>query len=161
MVKVFAAAAVLTAAAAFVQPAAATEPTRADFTASGTVTLAAGTLCSFPIVLTGAQEWTTTTFFDGGGVITSRITTGTEQDTFSANDKTLVGDQYHFNFISRFEDGVRVTRYSEALAEQVHLPDGGVFVIAGRVLAVSDEPVLSVDAGNSGNNLAAFCSALS
>jgi len=53
---------------------------------------------------------TATTFFDDDGVIVRRITHGSELDTFSANGMTLVGDPYHFSFISQFENGVRIER---------------------------------------------------
>jgi hypothetical protein len=76
------------------------------------VTIGAGELCGFPIVLQAEQEWTTTTFFDEAGNRTRPITHGTEQDTFSANGKTLVGERYAFNFMAEFGNDVRVASYS-------------------------------------------------
>ena len=157
LAAVFAAAAVLT------QPAGAVPPTRTDFSFAGSFPLAAGTLCSFPIDVAWAQEGTTTTFFNDDGAVSKRITHGTEQDTFSANGQTLVGDRYEFTFISEFENDVRVNYHEDGIAERVHLPDGEVFIVAGRVDLLSSGGgfVISVDSGNSGNNLAAFCAALS
>jgi len=149
------------AAAALAQSATAVPPTRADFNTTSSSTLAAGTLCSFPIALESTQTFKTTTFFDDNGVIKQRITQGTEQDTFSANGTTLQGDPYSFIFVSDFVDGVRVSREGMGVAELVHLPDGGVFVVAGRVDALSGAPIFTVDSGNSGTNLDAFCAALS
>jgi hypothetical protein len=143
-----------------VQSAAAVPPTTTHHSVSGSVTLAAGTVCSFPVVLDGVQDYTVTTFFDQEGNVTQRLTSGTEQDTLSANGKTLVGDPYHFNFNSQFENGVRVSYTGTGIAEMVHLPDGSLFIIAGRV-DVTGAVVFSVDSGNSGNNVAAFCAALS
>ena len=156
----------LAAAAAFAQPAGAVPPTRIDSASSGSLTLDAGTLCSFPVDLGVTQQRTTTEFFNGEGVLTKRIAEGTERDTFSANGKTLVGDTYHFTFVSEFENGVLVNYHAYGVAERVPLPGGGVFIVAGRFdvlafLAGGGGFILSVDSGNSGNNLAAFCAALS
>jgi hypothetical protein len=156
-----AAAAVIAAAAALAQAATAIPPTTADSSEVGSLTLDAGTLCSFPIVLDYTQDRTITTFYGSDGVITKRITTGTEQDTFTANGKTVVGDPYHFTVLAEFENGVRVSRYWTGNAERVHLPDDGIFILAGRTLIPPSGLVVTVDSGNAGNNLAAFCAALS
>ena len=163
LVKLLAPAAALAIAAALVQTAAAAPPTRTDFASSSSFTLAAGTLCSFPVEFSATQEGTVTQFFDADGVLSKRISTGTEQDTFSANGRTLVGDRYSFTFVSEYESGVRVTWYGTGVAERVKLPDGTTFIVAGRsdVLAGGGGIILSVDSGNSGNNLEAFCAALS
>ena len=95
IVRLLAPAAVLAAAAVLVQSAAAVPPTRTDFAGSGDFPLAAGTLCSFSIDVHFAQEGTITQFFDDDGALIKRIVEGTEQDTFNANGKTLVGDPYH------------------------------------------------------------------
>jgi hypothetical protein len=156
-------AAVLAAVAVFAQPAAAVPPTRTDFAGAGNFPLAAGTLCSFSIDVNYTQEGTTTTFYDDGGAMSRRISHGTEQDTFSANGQTLVGDRYELTFISEFENGVLVAYHGDGILERVHLPDGGIFIVAGRVdvLSAGGGFIVSVDSGNSGNNLAAFCDALS
>jgi hypothetical protein len=163
VLKLIAPAAVLAAAAALAQPAAAMPPTRTDFGGSGAFPLAAGTLCSFSIDVHFAQEGTVTRFFDDDGALIKQIVAGREQDTFSANGKTLVGDAYHFTFVSEFENGVRVDYHENGIAERVPLPNGGVFIVAGRVdlLASGSGFVITVDSGNSGNNLEAFCAALS
>ena len=94
IVTLLASAAVLAAAAMLARPAAAAPPTRIDFASSGSFTLDAGALCSFPIDVGFAQQGTTTGFFDGDGILTKRITVGTEQDTFSANgvDAAVIND---------------------------------------------------------------------
>jgi hypothetical protein len=161
IVTFLALAAVLVAAGALARSAAAEPPTSTEYSFAGSLTLDAGSLCSFPIDVTYAQEGTTRLFTDAEGVLTKRITQGTELDTFSANGKTLVGDAYHVTFIAEYENGVRVDWHEYGTLERVHLPDGGVFIIAGRVHLTAGGFIISVDSGNSGNNLDAFCAALS
>src|SRR5262245_427286 len=143
----------LAARTAFAQSALAAPPTSAHFTTTGDRTVPAGTLGAYPIEFGATQHFTTTTFYDNSGVISMRITEGFEQDTFSANGKVLLGDPYHFTFRSEFENGVRVSRDGMGVAELVHLPEGGTFVVAGRVDALSSAPIFTVDTGNSGTNV--------
>ena len=63
---------------------------------------------------------------------------GVEQDTFFANGKTLVGDPYHFQGSNEFENGVIVSATLVGVFERVHLPDGGVFVVARATRAMFD-----------------------
>jgi hypothetical protein len=132
-------------------------------TASGSVTIPAGALCSFAIGLDGTQTFNSTTFYDQNGLISKRITQGTEQDTFTANGKTLQGDPYPFTFIHDFVDGVPTSVYGIGVAERVPLPGGGEYVVAGRIDLTSTPPapIMTVDSGNSGTNLDAFSAALS
>ena len=159
--KVFVLAAALAAAAVLIQSAAAVPPTTTQFGSSGSFQLAAGTLCSFAIDVSYTQQGTATTFYDNQGAVSRRINDGTEQDTFSANGKTLAGDTYHFMYMAVFENGVRVSRYASGIEERVNLPDGSVFIVTGRVDTNAGGFFITVDTGNSGNNLDAFCAALS
>jgi hypothetical protein len=138
-------------------------PTTTVVTTSGSATIPAGALCSFPILLEGTQTYTQTVFYDQNGVITERNIHGFEQDTFTANGKTLQGDPYPFNFFHDYVDGAQVTSYGTGIAERVPLPDGSVYIVAGRedFSTLPPAPILFVDSGNSGNNLDAFCAALS
>lgn len=114
-----------------------------------------------PISWSGTQEFTLTTFYETDGTtVAMRIAQGTEQDTFSANGKTLVGDPYHFTFQSVFENGVRVARYEYGNVERVPLPNGGTFIVIGHE-SLPGLNLFTVDSGNDGNNVAAFCAALS
>jgi len=106
--------------------------TTATLNVSGIV-VSAGTLCPFDVTLDATQSSTQTTFYDSSGLISRRITTGVEQDTYSANGKTLIGDPYHFNFIGDFVDGVRVDAHSTGIVQKVPLPGGGLFIVAGRL----------------------------
>ena len=139
-------------------------PTAERFARSwASVTVNAGVLCDFPVLWDGTQEWTTTTFYENDGTTVAKtISEGTEQDTFHANGKTLVGDKYHFMFQDLYENGERVALYANGNAERVHLPSGDVFITTGRVLVTSTPAsIFFVDSGNNANNLAAFCAALS
>jgi hypothetical protein len=138
-------------------------PTAEHFQRSWSFTLDAGFLCDFPIVWDGTQEWTTRTFYEpDGATVAMTISEGTEQDTFSANGKTLVGDEYHFMFQDLYENGERVALYANGNAERVPLPSGAVFITTGRVLVGSTPAnIFFVDSGNDANNIAAFCAALS
>jgi hypothetical protein len=151
----------LLAAAVFAQSAGAIPPTSEDVNFTGTTALAAGELCSFPIEFDAATYGRITTFYDSDGAVVKRVGHEVEQDSFSANGKTLVGEPYPYEFIAEFENGVRVSRYFQGIAERVNLPDGGVFIIAGRVYFNHPGTILTVDSGNSGNNADAFCEALS
>ena len=137
-------------------------PTMVYVTATGSATIPAGDLCTFAIQIDGTQTYKRTTFYDNNGVITKRIVEGTEQDTFTANGKTLVGDPYPFMFVHDFVDGVQVSYYGIGVAERVPLPSGGAYVVAGRIDLISTPPapIMTVDSGNSGTNLDAFCAAL-
>jgi len=138
-------------------------PTSSQHTATGSVTLPAGTLCSFSIQLDGTQTWTSTQFFDQNGTLTTDTARGFEQDTFSANGKTLVGDPYPFTFVYNFADGALISDYGIGVAERVPLPNGGSYIVAGRINLLETPPqlIMTVDSGNSGINLDAFCAALS
>jgi len=156
--------ALLVASAVFASVALATPPTTTAFNISGSVTIPAGALCSFPILLEGTRTGTVTLFYDQNGVISERNIHGFEQDTFTANGKTLQGDPYPFNLFHDYVDGVPVTSYGTGVAERVPLPDGSVYIVAGRedfLTIPAGAPILFVDSGNSGNNLDAFCAALS
>jgi hypothetical protein len=108
----------LVASAVFASGAMAAPPTTVYVTASGSVTIPAGALCNFPIELEGTQTFKSTTFYDNNGAITERNTHGFEQDTFSANGKTLQGEPYPFNFFRDFVDGVSVSFYGIGVAER-------------------------------------------
>jgi hypothetical protein len=156
--------AVVAAAVVFAQAASAMAPTTttATLNVSGIV-VSAGTLCPFDVTLDATQSSTQTTFYDSSGLISRRITTGVEQDTYSANGKTLIGDPYHFNFIGDFVDGVRVDAHSTGIVQKVPLPGGGLFIVAGRLDTFNNIGglALTVDSGNDGNKIDAFCTALS
>ena len=162
--KLGAVAAVIACAAVGVQSAAADTLTKETFTFTSTVTLTAGQLCAFPIEVTGTSTRTFTTHFDADGSMRFRHVRGEERDTFSANGKTLVGELYQFNIHREWENGVQVAAKDVGLFEKVKLPDGGTFIVAGQLDLLANGPVnfiATVDHGNPGNKIDAFCAALS
>ena len=160
--KLGAVGAAIVCAAVVVQSAAAVPPTRDTASFAGTSTVLAGEMCDFPIVVEATGARTRTTFFNSDGSIRGRAVHGVEQDTFLANGKSLVGDQYHWQGSNEFENGVIVSATLVGVFTRVHLPDGGVFVVAGTLdIFQPDTGFFTVDKGNSGNNFDAFCAALS
>jgi hypothetical protein len=147
----------------FASAAGAAPPIKTSFQgATGSSTLSG--VCSFDVhvdsVLTGFEI----DFFDGAGNQVKAQIHQVEQDTFSANGKTLTGLPFTFNLdIPLDSDGNPTAAISTGIVEKVPLPDGSLFVSAGYVNFL-DHPgasfLLSPDRGNNGN-VAAFCAALS
>lgn len=139
----------------------AAEPTRTrviDFTGTGVLT----DLCAFPVTVTGVSNGAVTDFYDANGNITRTQIRSSEQDTFSANGKTLVGVPYSFSVEWLYDSTGQVVQQNAAgIIEKVPLPDGTMFISAGRItLTGSEEPFLLVpEVGRSGD-IAALCSAL-
>jgi hypothetical protein len=121
-------------------------------------------VCPFDVTVTSAIYITETDFFDQDGNLTMIHMFGDEQDTFTANGKELVGMPFEAHAKLYFgKDGSLTQIIGVGIMEKVPLPDGSIFVSAGRVdfLAHPDGTyVLTPDKGNSGN-IAAFCAALS
>jgi hypothetical protein len=121
-------------------------------------------LCSFPITVVESIDVTETDFVNASGAITRLHAHVMEQDTFNANGKTLIGEPYTANIDVRFDNSGNVTQsYGEGVFEIVPLPDGSIFITAGRVnFAARGFPpiVLILDHGAT-VNLAGFCAALS
>jgi hypothetical protein len=121
-------------------------------------------VCAFPINVDSTISGTETDYVDHSGALTRIFIHQVEQDTFTANGKTLVGTPYTVNTEILFDSNGNVTHvYASGLFETIPLPDGSLFVSAGRADFTQHPGVgflLSPDMGNSGN-LAAFCAALS
>jgi hypothetical protein len=121
-------------------------------------------VCSFPITVDYTMSETDRFFSDSNGVLTRASATVKEQDTFSANGKSLAGLPYTVNLMAFFDSSGNITQeYADGVIERVPLPDGSVFQSAGRVnFSAQGFPDFTVtpDAGKA-RNLAAFCSALS
>ena len=156
---------VLTAAAAFaaLAPAAAgNPPERVTGTVSGSTVMT--DVCSFPVTVDFAGVFSELRFYDQSGALTRIEGHQTEQDTFSANGISITGLPYNFNYQFLFDSNGDLTHlYATGLVERIVLPNGTLFLSAGRVDFV-DHPnetfLLTPDRGRSGN-LEAFCAALS
>ena len=145
--------------AVLAQPAAAVEPTTEPI--DETNTFVVEDICSFPVTLTATIVGTATTFYDQSGAVTRIQIHLVEQDVFSANGESLTGLPYTFNIRVLFEDGEVTHAYASGLVSRVPLPDGTVFLSAGRldIHAHPGEFLIVPDVGRSGD-VAAFCAAL-
>jgi hypothetical protein len=150
----------LSATGVLAQPAAAIEPTRIPL--EDTVTSVVEDICSFPVTITSTLVGTETTFYDQSGAVTRIQLHVVEQDVFSANGESLTSLPYTFNIQVLIEDGVETHVYASGVVARVPLPDGTVFLSAGRVDFVAhpgSEFRIVPDVGRSGD-VAAFCAAL-
>jgi hypothetical protein len=141
-------------------PAAAVEPTRVPI--DDTDTFVVEDICDFPVTITATLVGTETTFYDQSGEVTRIQIHVVEQDVFTANGETLTGLPYTFNLQVLFEDGEVTHVYASGVVARVPLPDGTVFLSAGRLDFVAHpgaEFRIVPDVGRSGD-VAAFCAAL-
>ena len=141
----------------------AAEPTKTSFS----VTDVSGTLtgvCSFDVAVSSDISGFEIDYTDQSGVLTRAYIHNVEQDTFSANGKSITGEPYTFTLEVLFDSTGSVTHvYASGLTERLVLPSGTLFLSAGRVDFVQHPGVgflLSPDVGNPGD-VAAFCAALS
>jgi len=147
----------------FALSALADRPTRipfTDVTVSGVLT----DVCAFPVNVDATISGTETDYVDQSGTVTRIFIHSVEQDTFTANGRTLMGTPFTFNVEVLFDSNGNVTHiFASGLVETIPLPDGSLFVSAGR-LDFTQHPgvqfLLSPDMGHTGD-LAAFCAALS
>jgi hypothetical protein len=120
-------------------------------------------VCSFDVNVASVVSGFEIDFFDQAGTQVKAQIHQVEQDTFTANGKTLTGLPFTFNLdIPLDSDGNPTAVVATGVAEKIPLPDGTLFVSAGYVDFL-DHPgvsfILSPDRGNPGN-VAAFCAAL-
>ena len=121
-------------------------------------------LCTSPVTLTFAlTNETEIDFSDQSGNLTAIHLKFFEQDTFvGPTGDTLVGEPYTGEVQILFDGNGNITNiYGDGTLEKVQLPDGGLFVSAGRVdfVARGVPFVFTPDTGHSGN-VAGFCAAL-
>jgi hypothetical protein len=131
-----------------------------EFTNTGTLT----GVCPFDITVESTVSGTGEDFFDKTGALIREHDTIVEQDTFSANGKSLTGIPFTFNLQFVVDSSGDLTHvYATGVAERVPLPDGSFFISAGRLdFAAHGFPdfILTPDQGGT-VNLAGFCAALS
>jgi hypothetical protein len=150
----------LSATGVLAHPAAAVEPTREPIDITDTFVVE--DICSFPVTITATLVGTETTFYDQSGAVTRVQIHVVEQDVFTANGETLTGLPYTFNIQILFEDGEEAHVYASGIVARVPLPDGTVFLSAGRLDFAAhpgSEFRIVPDVGRSGD-VAAFCAAL-
>jgi hypothetical protein len=156
-------AAALVGAAALASTAAAGQPVKTSFSNVPFSSTMSG-VCSFDVNVDSVVSGFEIDYFDAAGNITKADIHETEQDTFTANGKTLTGLPYTFNLRVAFDSSGNPTSIvATGVVATVPLPDGSVFHSAGQVDFL-DHPgatfLLSPDKGNPGN-VAGFCAALS
>jgi hypothetical protein len=121
-------------------------------------------VCPFPVTVEGDSPGTERDYFDQSGALTRIEVHATEQDTFTANGKSLTGETYTFNIRILFDSTGAITQFVFAgVVERVVLPDGSLFLAAGLVDFAAHgfpEALIAPDRGTSGN-VEGFCAALS
>jgi hypothetical protein len=148
-------------AAIFASPVAATAPAKYSFSFSFTDVLT--DICSFPITLDSTVNVTEIDYFDQSGTTLIRWDWhGEQHDTYTANGKTLVGLPYHYHLQTLLDSNGNMTyQFGDGEFEKIRLPDGSLFIAAGRADFVARGAlfILSPDKGNPGN-VVGFCAAL-
>lgn len=147
----------------FVSTAVAGPPEKSEFSNVAFSNVLSG-VCPFDVNVQSVVSGFEIDYFDGAGNIVRAQIHQVEQDTFTANGKTLTGIPFTFNLDIRLDSTGDVTSaVATGLVEKIVLPDGSLFVSAGWV-DFADHPgvgfILSPDRGNPGN-VAGFCAALS
>ncbi len=154
--------AVAVGAAIFASSAAADKPRRTEFTGLTFSSVLTG-VCSFPVTVDSTVSGFEIDHVDKSGAVRVFVHQ-VEQDTFTANGKMLVGLPFTINAEILFDSSGNVTNlFSNGVFEKILLPDGSLFVSAGRADFAQHPGVsflLSPDKGNPGN-VAGFCAALS
>ena len=147
----------------FALSALADRPTRTEFTGL-TFSSVLTDVCAFPVNVDSTISGFEIDYRDQSGALTHIFVHQVEQDTFTANGRTLVGTPFTTEVHVLFDSGGSVIHvYGTGLFETIPLPDGSVFVSAGRADFTQHPGVgflLSPDMGNPGN-VAGFCAALS
>jgi len=147
----------------FALSAVADRPTRIPFEGA-TFSNVLTDVCAFPVNVDSIASGFEIDYRDQSGALTRIFVHQVEQDTFTANGRTLVGTPFTFNTQILFDSNGNITHiYANGLFETIQLPDGSLFVSAGRADFTQHPGVgflLSPDMGNPGN-LAGFCAALS
>lgn len=120
--------------------------------------------CPFSITVDSTMTETDRFFSDQNGVLIRASANVDEQDSFSANGKSLAGDPYTVNLQAFFDSSGNITEeYGNGVIERVQLPDGTVFQSDGRVDfgAHGFPSFVVVSDWGSARNLDGFCAALS
>jgi hypothetical protein len=149
-------------AAVLVSTAAAAPPVKTEFSNITFSSVMTG-VCPFDVNVESVVSGFEIDYSDQAGNIVRAQLHQTEQDSFSANGKTLTGIPFTFNLDIRVDsNGDTTSVVATGVVEKVPLPDGSLFVSAGWANFVDHPDVtflLSPDRGAQGN-VAGFCAAL-
>jgi len=140
----------------------ASAPTKSEFTFPSTDPLTG--VCPFEVTVDSTVNLTLLDFVDKSGASTRENGHVVEQNAFSANGKSLTSLPHTFEFEATLDSAGAFTHFIEhGVLARVPLPDGSVFLAAGRVDFVphgSPSFLFTPDQGTSGN-VVGFCAALS
>ena len=117
-------------------------------------------VCPFELMSGATLNFTERDYVDNAGNPTRTVFHIQEQDTFEANGVTLTSDWFDFNFEIGFDaQGNQTTIFLNGIVEWVHLPDGSLFISAGRVdLVAQGFPEFVLEPSYGGiHNLDGFC----
>jgi len=147
--------------AAFASAARASSPVMLHYTYSFTG-IVSNDICPFPLTIDGTVAIDERQFFDQSGARTAIDRHSVEQDAFSANGKSLTSLPVTYNIFHPFNsDGNNTDVFTDGVLERVRLPDGSLFISAGRVDFTGNGPDFIVTPDNGATvNLAGFCAAL-
>jgi hypothetical protein len=143
--------------------AAAKEPTIQHFSLDYAETPVPG-LCAFDVTIGSTVQGTSIAYFDNSGAPVRGYTHATEQDTFIGPGGRVTSSPYTYNIEAQFDSAGNVIRYfAQGIILRVPLPNGTMFVSAGRVDILTHPSIngyiFTPDWGHSGN-LSALCAAI-
>ena len=139
-------------------PAAAAGPTKSPFIKISTHVHVGQ--CVFDVTISQIFTGTEIDFFDNSGALTRSDYHLVGQDTFTANGKTVVGTPFHAEFQFIFDSSGNLTALIlDGVWEKIRLPDGSMYVAAGRGDAFTNPAFISPTHGNPGD-IAGLCAAL-
>jgi hypothetical protein len=119
-------------------------------------------VCPFPVTVVSQASGTGRIYVDGAGNLTMFQAHVTETDTFTANGNSIVGLPYHLTDILHVNADGTVREQVTGVAERLRLPDGRMFISAGRFIVPPNDAggfTLSPTTGHTGD-VAALCAAL-
>ena len=144
----------------FAAAARAEKPVMFPFDVAGTNVWTDG--CSFPVTYDFTSSGTATAFLDENGLPERVHLHVTEQDTFYANGKTVVGTPYAYSLEILLDDSGNETQViANGIAGKARLPGGGLFLASGKIdfTAQGVQFSFSPDQGTV-QNLDGLCAAL-
>jgi hypothetical protein len=128
-----------------------------------TVPFVIADVCPFAVQAVGTFDINYTVFWaDEAKTRPVRINAAVvESDVFSANGKTLTTMPYHYSGHVYYDAaGQETADFDTGVVAKIRLPDGSLFIAAGRKEILGGQTLLIPDVGTA-RNIAGFCAALS
>lgn len=140
-------------------PTLASRPDRYTYDVTGTATLTG--VCAFDVDVSYRNYGVESDSYDRNGAFVMAVINQFEQDTFSHDGTTLVGEPYRSNGLIRVDGaGDPILSFVGGQVEIVPLPDGTTFFMAGRIDFLGGTTYIFQPTHGLGGDLAAFCAAL-